>query len=171
MRKTWIRGRSLTMSKLKVTNMRNVYFGCAVILLSIFGIVHTYIGGGWSKTTGEAAKMYPRIIYAILIIAALYLILIELMRKTKLEPPAIAVVKWWQVPVMLGIGVAFFYFVLYVGVIVGIFIYLFGFISLFDEDPKKHWKSNLIVTVVATVALWVIFNKVLPIVTVSQYLI
>ena len=158
-------------NKLKPNNKRNVYLAFAVLALSAFGIGHTFLGGGWSKNTGEAAKMYPRIVYGILIVAALYLILIVLMGKVKVEPPAIAVVKWWQVPVMIGVGVIFFYFVLYVGLIVGIFAYLFIFISMFDEDPKKHWKSNLIVTVVATVALWVIFNKVLPIVTVSQYLI
>ena len=158
------------MSKLKVTNMRNVYFSCAVILLSVFGIVHTFIGGGWSKATGEAAKMYPRIIYGILIVSALSLIIIELIGNAKKEPAAIAVVKWWQVIAMLGIGIGFFYFVLYVGTVVGIFIYLFGFISLFDEDPKKNWKMNLIVTVVATVALWVIFSRVLPIVTINRIL-
>jgi len=171
MRKIWIRGRILTMNKLKVTNKRNIWFSLGVIALSVFGIVHTFIGGGWSKATGEAAKMYPRIVYGILIVSALALIIIELTGKAKKEPPAIAVVKWWQVIVMLGIGVGFFYFVLYVGTVVGIFIYLFGFISLFDEDPKKNWKMNLIVTVVATAALWLIFSRVLPIVTINQILI
>jgi len=159
------------MSKLKVTNKRNVFFGCAIILLSIFGIVHTFIGGGWSKATGEAAKMYPRLVYGILIVAALYLLIIELIGKVKLEPPAIAVVKWWQVIVMLAIGIGFFYFVLYVGTVVGIFIYLLGMICLFDEAPKKNWKMDLIVAVVATVAMWLIFTKVLPIVTMQQILI
>jgi len=159
------------MSKLKVTNMRNVYFGCAVILLSVFGIVHTLIGGGWSKTTGEAAKMYPRIIYAILIIAALYLIMVEFTKKAVKEPPAIAVVKIWQVPLILIVTIAFFYFVLYAGVLVGIFLYLFGMIWLFDEDPKKHLKANLLVAVVASAVLYLIFSKVLPVVTVSQFLI
>jgi len=158
------------MSKLKVTNMRNVYFGCAVILLSVFGIVHTFIGGGWSKSTGEAAKMYPRIIYGILIAVAVYLIVTELSKKVVAEPPAITVVKWWQVPLILAVTIAFFYFVLYAGVVVGIFLFLFGMIWLFDEDPKKHWKMNLIVAVVATVVLWLIFTKLLPVVTMNQIL-
>ena len=49
------------MSKLKVTNMRNVYLSCFVILLSVAGILHTYIGGGWSSSSGEVAKMFPRV--------------------------------------------------------------------------------------------------------------
>ena len=158
------------MSKIKITNMRNIYFSCGVILLSVFGIVHTFIGGGWSKSTGEAAKMYPRLVYGILIVVSLYLLFIELIGKTKLEPPAIAVVKWWQVPLILVVTISFFYFVLYVGVVVGICVFLFGMICLFDEDPKKNWKGNLIVTVVATAALWVIFTKVLPVVTMTQFL-
>ena len=44
-------------------------------------------------------------------------------------------------------------------------------ICLFDEDWKKHWKVDLAVALVATVAMWLIFTRVLPIVTMSQYLI
>ncbi len=158
------------MNKLKPTNKRNVYFACAVILLSVFGIVHTFIGGGWSKTTGEAAKMYPRIIYGILIVVAVYVLIAELFKNVVVEPPAITVVKWWQVPLILVLTIAFFYFVLYAGVMVGIFLFLFGMIWLFDEDPKKHWKMDLIVAVVATIVLWLIFTKVLPVVTMNQIL-
>ena len=122
----------------KPTNKRNVYLSLAVIALSVFGIVHTYIGGGWSKNTGEAAKMYPRIVYLILIAVSLFLLIVEFVKNGKVEPPAIAIVKWWQVPLILVVTVAFFYFVLYAGVTVGIFLFLFGMIWLFDEDPKKH---------------------------------
>ena len=158
------------MSKLNVTNKRNVWFSLGVIALGVFGIVHTLIGGGWSKSTGEAAKMYPRLVYAILIVVALFLLGMELLKKTKLEPPAIAVVKMWQVPLILVVTIAFFYFVLYVGTVVGIFLFMFGMIWLFDEDPKKNWKMNLIVAVCATVGLWLIFTKVLPVVTMQQIL-
>jgi len=158
------------MSKLKPTNKRNVYLSCAVILLCVFGIVHTFIGGGWSKATGEAAKMYPRIVYGILIAVALYLLIVELVKKVNVEPPAITIVKWWQVPLVLAVTIAFFYFVLYAGVAVGIFLFLVGMIWLFDEDPKKHWKMNLVVAVVATVVLWLIFTKLLPVVTMNQIL-
>ena len=158
------------MNNLKPTNKRNVYLAFAVIALSAFGIGHTIFGGGWSKNTGEAAKMYPRLIYGILIAVAVYLLIVELLKKTKLEPPAIAIVKWWQVPLVLVVTIAFFYFVLYAGVAVGILLFLFGMIWLFDEDPKKNWKMNLIVAVCATVGLWVIFTKVLPVVTMKQIL-
>ena len=159
------------MSKLKITNMRNIYLGCLVMILSAAGILHTYIGGGWSKSTGEAAKMYPRMVYGILIVVSLYLLIVELLGKVSFEPPALSVVRWWQVPVMLVVTVAFFEFVLYVGVAVGILIYLYGMIWMFDEDPKKHWKINLVVAVIATVALWLVFSRVLPIMTRSQFLI
>ena len=157
-------------NKLKPNNKRNIYLALAVLALSAFGIGHTFLGGGWSKNTGEAAKMYPRIVYGILIAVAVYLLIVELLKKTKLEPPAIAIVKWWQVPLVLVVTIAFFYFVLYAGVAVGIFIFLFGMIALFDEDPKKHWKMNLIVSLVSTVVLWLIFTQVLPVVTMKQIL-
>ena len=44
------------MSKLKVTNLRNIGLSCGVMILSTAGILHTFLGGGWSKKTGEAAK-------------------------------------------------------------------------------------------------------------------
>ena len=146
------------MSKLKVTNLRNIGLSCGVMILSTAGILHTFLGGGWSKKTGEAAKLYPRIIYGILIVVALSL-------------PAIAVVKWWQPLLILAVGVAFFLFVLYVGTAAGILLYLCGTIALFDEDPKKHWKMDLLVAVIATAAMWLIFTRILPIVTLKQLLI
>lgn len=159
------------MNKKKITNMRNIYFSCAIMLISVAGILHTFFGGGWSAKTGEAGKVYPRIIYVILLISALYVIIMELLGKTPFEPPAITNVKWWHVPLIIGIAVAFFEFTIRVGVILGIFIFLMLMISMFDVDPKKNWKINLIVAVVATVALWLVFTKVLPIVTITQPLI
>ena len=43
-------------NKLKPNNKRNIYLALAVLALSAFGIGHTFLGGGWSKNTGEAAK-------------------------------------------------------------------------------------------------------------------
>ena len=106
----------------------------------------------------------------VLVAKVLGQIVSALLKKTKLEPPAIAVVKMWQVPLILVVTIAFFYFVLYVGTVVGIFLFMFGMIWLFDEDPKKNWKMNLIVAVCATVGLWLIFTKVLPVVTMKQIL-
>ena len=159
------------MTKLKITNMRNIYFGCAIIILSVLGILHTYIDGGWSKSTGEAAKMYPRLVYGIMIVVSLYLLIVEVLGKTNLEPPAITVVKWLQAPLIIILGIAFFMFALYIGVAVGLFIYLFVMISLFDENEKKNWKVNLVVALVAAVVLWLVFTKVLPVVTMQQILI
>lgn len=159
------------MSKLKITNLRNVCLSCGVMALSIAGLLHTFLGGGWSKKTGEAAKLYPRLVYGILILVALYLLVMELAGRVPAEPPAIAVVKWWQPLLILAVGIAFFLFVLYVGTAAGILLYLCGMIALFDEDPKKHWKMDLLVAVVATVLMWLIFTRVLPIVTLKQFLI
>ncbi len=159
------------MSKLKVTNLRNIGLSCGVMILSTAGILHTFLGGGWSKKTGEAAKLYPRIIYGILIVVALSLLVMELAGRVPPEPPAIAVVKWWQPLLILAVGVAFFLFVLYVGTAAGILLYLCGTIALFDEDPKKHWKMDLLVAVIATAAMWLIFTRILPIVTLKQLLI
>lgn len=158
-------------NKNRITNMRNVYLCCAVVLIGIAGLLHTYFGGGWSKSTGEAAKMYPRLVYAILLIVAVYMLIMELIGKVPLEPPAITNVKWWHVPLILGVTIAFFEFVVRVGTIIGILAYMIAMISMFDEDPKKNWKTNLIVAVVATAALWVVFTRVLPIVTISQPLV
>ena len=141
------------------------------MVLSIAGILHTFLGGGWSKKTGEAAKLYPRIIYGILILVALYLLVMELAGRVPPEPPAIAVVKWWQPLLILAVGVTFFLFVLYAGTAVGILLYLCGTIALLDEDPKKHWKMDLLVAVIATAAMWLIFTRILPIVTLKQLLI
>lgn len=159
------------MNKFKITNKRNVYCALIVMVLSIAGIIQTYVGSGWSKSSGEAAKMYPRLVYGILIVAALCLLVMELLGKVSKESAAIETVKWWQVPLILIIGVAFFQVVLYVGVAVGIFVYLMVLINLFDEDPKKHIVPNLVVAVVATVVLYLIFQKVLPIITMNQILI
>ena len=159
------------MSKLKNTNMRNVYLSCFVILISIAGIIHTYIGGGWSASSGEAAKTYPRAVYAILILVSLFILVTELTGKVAFEPPAITDVRWWQVPLILVTTIAFFEFVLYIGLGVGLLLFLFGMIWLFDEDPIKHWKMNLLVAVIASVVLWAVFHYVLPILTVRQILI
>lgn len=159
------------MSKLKATNLRNIGLSCGVMVLSTAGILHTFLGSGWSKKTGEAAKLYPRIIYGVLIVVALSLLVMELAGRVPPEPPAIAVVKWWQPLLILAVGVAFFLFVLYVGTAVGILLYLCGTIALFDEDPKKHWKMDLLVAVIATAAMWLIFTRILPIVTLKQLLI
>lgn len=159
------------MSKLKATNLRNIGLSCGVMVLSTAGILHTFLGSGWSKKTGEAAKLYPRIIYGVLIVVALSLLVMELAGRVPPEPPAIAVVKWWQPLLILAVGVAFFLFVLYVGTAVGILLYLCCTIALFDEDPKKHWKMDLLVAVIATAAMWLIFTRILPIVTLKQLLI
>ena len=158
-------------NKNKITNMRNIYLGCAAMLISVAGILHTYFGGGWSKSTGDAAKMYPRLVYAVFFLVGVYVVIMEIAGKVSLEPPAIANVKWWHVPLMLGVTIAFFEFSIRVGTIIGIFVYLIAMISMFDEDPKKNWKMNLIVAVGATIVLWIVFTKVLPIVTISQPLI
>ena len=159
------------MSKLKKTNMRNVYLTCFVILVSVAGIIHTYIGGGWSASSGEAAKTYPRAVYAILILVSLFILCMELTGKVAFEPPAITDVRWWQVPVILAATIGFFEFALYIGVAVGLLLFLFGMIWLFDEDPVKHWKMNLLVAAIATMVLWAVFHYVLPIITRSQFLI
>ena len=125
------------MSKLKNTNMRNVYLSCFVILISIAGIIHTYIGGGWSASSGEAAKMYPRAVYAILILVSLFILVTELTGKVAFEPPAITDVRWWQVPLILVTTIAFFEFVLYIGLGVGLLLFLF-LLVLFAECKVKH---------------------------------
>ena len=160
----------MTNKKSKITNLRNVYLSCGLAVLSVAGLLHTWFGGGWSKKTGEAAKMYPRLVYTVLLVVALYLLLKELLGKVPFEPPAITVVKWWQVPVVLGVASAFFLFSIHVGTAVGIFLFLMLMIWMFDEDYKAHWKMNLIVAVCCTVALWLIFTRVLPIITLHQFL-
>ena len=159
------------MSKLKITNMRNVYVSCFVILLSIAGILHTYIGGGWSTSSGEAAKMYPRAVYVLLILTAAFLLVTELLGKVAFEPAAITMVRLWQVPLLLVLTIGFFELVLYVGLGVSLLAFLLITISLFDEDPKKHLVPNVIVSIVASVALFLVFTMVLPIMTRSQLLI
>ena len=159
------------MSKLKITNMRNVYVSCFVILLSIAGILHTYIGGGWSTSSGEAAKMYPRAVYVLLILTAAFLLVTELLGKVAFEPAAITMVRLWQVPLLLVLTIGFFELVLYVGLGVSLLAFLLITISLFDEDPKKHLVPNVIVSIVASVALFLVFTMVLPIMTRSQILI
>ena len=159
------------MSKLKITNIRNVYVSCFVILLSIAGILHTYIGGGWSTSSGEAAKMYPRAVYVLLILTAAFLLVTELLGKAAFEPAAITMVRLWQVPLLLVLTIGFFELVLYVGLGVSLLAFLLITISLFDEDPKKHLVPNVIVSIVASVALFLVFTMVLPIMTRSQLLI
>ena len=159
------------MSKLKITNIRNVYVSCFVILLSIAGILHTYIGGGWSTSSGEAAKMYPRAVYVLLILTAAFLLVTELLGKVAFEPAAITMVRLWQVPLLLVLTIGFFELVLYVGLGVSLLAFLLITISLFDEDPKKHLVPNVIVSIVASVALFLVFTMVLPIMTRSQLLI
>jgi len=160
----------MTNKKTKVTNLRNIYLSCGMIVLSTAGMLHTWFGGGWSKKTGEAAKMYPRLVYGILIAVALYLLVKELLGRVPHEPPAITSVKWWQVPLMLAVASGFFLFTIHVGTAVGIFLFLILMIALFDEDFKAHWKADLIVAVCATVALWLVFTRVLPIITMHQFL-
>ncbi len=161
----------MTNKKLKVTNPRNVHLACGVSALCVAGILHTFFGGGWSKSTGEAAKMFPRLIYSILIVVSLVLLIKELTGKEKLEPPALTMLKWWQVPVIFGICSAFFLFCIHVGTAVGIFLFLIGMMWMFDEDFKANWKKDLLVAVCATVVLWLIFTRVLPIITLHQVLI
>lgn len=157
--------------KTKITNMRNIYLSLGVIVISVAGMLHTFFGSGWSKSTGEAAKMYPRVVYVILFVVALLLLIRELCGKVPFEPASLTIVKWWQVPLVLVIAYAFFLFTIYVGTAAGILIFLAGMICMFDEDVKKNWKMDLIVAVCATVVLYLIFHFVLPIVTKSQFLI
>ena len=157
--------------KNKITNMRNVYLSIGVMLISTAGMLHTFIGGGWSKHTGEAAKLFPRIVYIILFVVALFLLIKELVGKVDFEPAALTIVKWWQVLVVLAATSAMFLCCLHVGTAVGILVFLIGMMCLFDEDFKKHWKSDVIVAVCATAALWAVFTLVLPIVTKGQILI
>ena len=157
--------------KTKIANMRNIYLSLGIMVISVAGMLHTYIGGGWSKSTGEAAKMFPRVVYGILFVVALFLLLREVCGKVPFEPAALTIVKWWHVPLVLVIAYAFFLFTIYVGTAVGILIFLVGMIFLFDEDVKKNWKMDLIVAVCATVVLYLVFHFVLPIVTKGQILI
>ena len=130
------------MSKLKVTNLRNIGLSCGVMVLSTAGILHTFLGSGWSKKTGEAAKLYPRIIYGVLIVVALSLLVMELAGRVPPEPPAIAVVKWWQPLLILAVGIAFFLFVLYVGTAAGILLYLCGTIVILGSCFNRVWYSR-----------------------------
>lgn len=157
--------------KTKITNMRNIYLSLGIMVITMAGMLHTFIGGGWSKSTGEAAKMFPRVVYGILFVVSLFLLIRELCGKVPFEPASLTIVKWWHVPMVLVIAYAFFLFTIYVGTAVGILIFLVGMIFLFDEDVKKNWKMDLIVAVCATVVLYLIFHFVLPIVTKTQYLI
>lgn len=160
----------MTNKKTKITNMRNVYLPCGLIVLGTAGLLHTWFGGGWSKKTGEMAKMFPRLVYGVLIAVSLYLLLKELLGKVPYEPPAITNVKWWQVPLILAAASGFFLFVIHVGAAVGIFLFLVLMTWMFDEDYKAHWLRNLIVNLCCTVALWLIFTRVLPIITIRQIL-
>ncbi len=156
--------------KTRITNPRNVVFSCAVIVLSVAGILQTF-WGTWSKNTGEAAKMFPRIVYIILIVVSLYLLIKELLEKEMPEPPALTSLKLWQVPAVFTASAVFFLFCIHIGTGTAILLFLILMIWMFDEDFKANWKKDLLVAVFATVVLWLIFTKVLPIITMHQYLI
>ena len=69
--------------KTKITNMRNIYLSLGIMVITVAGMLHTFIGGGWSKSTGEAAKMFPRVVYGILFVVSLFLLIRELCGKDK----------------------------------------------------------------------------------------
>ncbi len=157
--------------KAGITNIRNIVLSAAMLLISVGGYLYTYFGSGWSKKTGEAAKMFPRIVLILLAIIAVVLILKELSGRADPEPAAITVVKFWQVILMIALTSLFFLFVIHVGVASGILIFLVVMIALFDEELRKNWYKDLIVAVVATGVLYLIFMKVLPIIRLHSVII
>lgn len=152
------------MNKLKITNKRDVWLCLAIIGMSLAGWVHTFVGS-WSKSSGELAKMFPRFVYTLIILICAAMLIREFLGRTPFEPKAIAHVKWFQPLIFTALGAVFFLGVYYLGTAVSIFLFLVVMISLFAPDPKACIKSTLLVSLGATVFLWLIFTFVVPVVT------
>ena len=158
------------MIDLRNRNKNDIYCSLVMTLIGAVGIINTFMSTGWSKATGEATKMFPRLISALLIVVAVFLLARTLFGKNQAQQSENSPVRLWHIIVFLAVGFISFEIVVRVGPAVGILICLLVLINLFDAEPKKHIVANSIYAIIATAVLIVIFTKVLPIVTISKIL-
>ncbi len=158
------------MNKFQKINKANVFSSLGIIVLSILGIIYTFMNSGWSKAANESTRLFPRYTFILLIIVALCQLIKELFGNAQGETKSGWNVKLWHVVVFLAVGMIAFEISIHIGIAVGIFICLMTLVSLFDDKPKKNFLSNLAFALIVTIALYVVFTKVLPIVTINQIL-
>ncbi|MFI3212085.1 MAG: tripartite tricarboxylate transporter TctB family protein [Eubacteriales bacterium] len=147
-----------------ITNVSNLILAGICILLSAACLWYCKYGT-WSQRTGESGKMFPRLVSCIWIGVSVVIIIRELLHMQKEEPVALTQMKVWHPLFVVGSCALYFLVELYVGIVVGLFVFLTAFISIMDEDPRKNFKKNLLIAIIATGVLWVVFSQVLPIVT------
>lgn len=156
-------------NKPKFANPRDAALCAGLIVLSIAGMAHTVLGS-WSKTSGAAAKSFPRFVYCLILGVCALILLRELMGKAAAEPKALASVRWYHPLCVVGLGALFFEGVYYLGTAVSIFLFLAVMISLFSDNPKEELRRTLLISACATAPLWAIFTFVIPVMTPGQLL-
>ncbi|MEA5059074.1 hypothetical protein SDC9_136921 [bioreactor metagenome] len=145
---------------IKPVNKGNFWFGVSMLALSLAGIGHTF-WGSWTKNAGEAAKFFPRCIYAGLLIMGAALIVQELTKRIPPEPKALKDMKWTYPVVYTMAGILFFLTVYYIGPMVGIFLYLLSMMLAFALEPKRDLTKILIIAACCTAAVYLVFTKLI----------
>lgn len=148
------------MPMIKPVNKSNFWFGVSMMALSLLGVGHTF-WGQWTKHAGEAAKFFPRCVYAVLFIMGAVLAVQELAHRAPPEPKALPDLKWYDPLVYIGAGLLFFLTVYYIGPIVGISLYLLAMMLVFSVDVKRDLVKILIATVCCTAVIYLVFTKMI----------
>jgi hypothetical protein len=142
--------------------------GSILVLVSIFGFLHT-IFGEWSLSTGEQAKLFPRIIYVLILVTGLMLVFqknTEGQNKDALPDTGIK-----HTLTFVGMGAIYSFMVLNIGLAVATFLYIGVMIAFLTVNPVKQWKKVVIPSFIVAIVIWAVFTYFMPIVIPHQLLI
>ena len=138
---------------------QDFYTGLAVIGLGVGGR-YDIAYGNWRPGAGLGPHAFPQLAYITLVCAGIVIMIEAIFGKSDQFPENLRAVVSTGVA-LLAIGMGMFWAIGKLGFMVSVCISLIGASFLLTRDPLRHWRSTLVVPVVATVVIWLIFVKLI----------
>lgn len=139
----------------RMLRRQDFYTGLVTILVGVVGLLDIAYGN-WRPGPGLGPHAFPQLAYTALIIAGL-VIWFEVARGKSDERPDYLRVSLFTGVVLVAAGMAMFWLAGKLGLGVSVLITLIAASFALTHDPLKHWKSTILVPVIASAVIWFLF--------------
>jgi len=128
--------------------------------ISIFGLLASMTASWGGGSQIVHAGIFPRIVLIILGLGAIGMFF----SKNKYSPPPKDrnIPPVFTISYLICVGI-YVWCALNIGFIICTAIFLLINITVFSTDRKRHWKSIVIATIIATAIIWTVFVKIIGI--------
>ena len=128
--------------------------------ISIFGLIASMTASWGGGSQVVHAGMFPRIVLVILGLGSIGMFF----SKNKYSPPPRErnIHPTFTIIYLICVGI-YVWCALNIGFVICTAVFLLANITVFSSERRKHWKSIVIATIMATAIIWVVFVKIIGI--------